>query len=107
MTDTKRPDGFDALPARFKRYIADIETRERELRKALPSATKTAVRMVNYMDKAAEVYLPSDSRIAFSVGRTEFLVQLADDGIEVRTDLSGLMIEPNVSNSVLIKERKR
>jgi hypothetical protein len=63
-----RPDGFDALPKRFKAYIQRVEGDRDRLKSQLPTTTKTKVWIASHGPKGSEAYLPSDSRIRFKIG---------------------------------------
>jgi hypothetical protein len=104
MTDKKdeRPEGYDALPRRFKDYINALEERVRTLRSAMPSQAPTGLRIETYDRSGQEVYLPDRTRLEFSIGQERFNVCAEDDGLEIGSERSRLLILPGVSNRITI-----
>ena len=114
MTETQRPDGYDALPKRFKDYIRQMEGELHSARASQLVSTPTRVKIADYSarhDDKPEVYLPDRTRLAFRVGRSSWAwievrhTDQAPDAIEVSSS-RGLVVYPGVSNVVYVGLRK-
>ena len=111
-----RPDGYDALPKRFKDYIRKVENTLTVFEKARPTQ-RTRVRTVEYLNEGAAINLADRVRIEFDIRpkqqrRTEpdydrIHVRLSDDGrgVEVSGYNGRLCVLPDVSNCVTIVSR--
>lgn len=102
------PDGYDALPKRFKLYIRQLEDRVTSLERSQPSATPSRVHVIDYLSQT-KTYLPDATRLVFTVKNDEFEVLHSEDhdGIEIRSSRHGLAVLPGVSNVVYIVVRER
>lgn len=107
MTDaeSKRPDGYDALPKRFKDYVRKIEDDYRSLREKQPVAdgTRTRVALKPY-GRSDDVFLPSDSRVVFFLADgNEIEIKTSEyndyEQLEVKAN-SALIVIPEVSNTL-------
>lgn len=63
-----RPEGFDALPKRFKNYIRRVEGERDRIKAQQPTTTKTKVWIASHGPRGTEAYLPTESRIRFKIG---------------------------------------
>lgn len=109
--DDKRPDGYDALPKRFKDYIGQLESRVCALQSDRPTDRETRIRIVNVMarhHKERETYLPDKTTIAFKVGKGWIEARVAEglrgDVLELRGEWGGLAVYPSSSNVVHVGE---
>jgi hypothetical protein len=104
-----RPDGFDALPRRFRDYIAKLESEVDGLLKSRPTLTPTGLRVIDYSSDTS-TWLPDGTRLEFTVQGAkrleEIRVYATRRGIEVNCSTSGLAVLPGVSNVVEIVPRK-
>jgi hypothetical protein len=120
--ERERPDGYDKQPKRFKDYVAALESEITSLKKALPSAQPTRVRIADHSarhDGRPEQHLPTDSRIEFRIDEDEarpnesrwISAKLADSphgrALELHADWDGLVIYPATSNVVFVGPGKR
>ena len=104
----ERPDGYEALPKRFRDYIGQLETRLRSLSDSLPTRALTCIEVVDYFASDNErVYLPDKTKLRFYVGRERFDVCMDDDGIKVTTEWQGLSVNPEASNVVVITSSRK
>lgn len=103
-----RPNGYEALPKRFKDHIRNLELKIAALRRMVPRTEKTRVRVIDAMHRDEDTYLPDDTAIEFMVNGFCFEVQRARNnyGLSVRATTGSLAVEPNVSNDVTIVARK-
>lgn len=109
MSETERPEGFEALPKRFKQYIGAIESKMHAMQKERPSQ-KTNVQLVDYAQREDGLYLPNDCTIRFTVKGSQLDVssrRTDGEGLEVSAVGDSLMIYPQVSNVVTLLPRKR
>lgn len=125
MSERQRPDGYDALPARFKKYIDALERQVNGLLASRPSATATDIKVVNYDAKSGEeTYLPTRTRLDLTLRLPQCVEQpksrsraaserhvqvyISKDGESV--ELYGedaLCVLPDISNVVRIQPRWR
>lgn len=105
-----RPDGYDALPKRFKDYIRKLEYNVGMLQGRLPKTEPTNVCIKEYdslRGVEAKTYLADNAAVEFTVGKERFVAQRKADGLEVRTEWNGLMVRPEVTNVITVVTRER
>lgn len=114
--DTKRPDGFDALPKRFRDYVRGLESTIETLTHQVPSRASTEgarLMVVDRQHRGNDGYLSDDTRIRHSIvvsggrpGIEEIEVFRSEhyEGIELRA-LSGssLLVRPECANVVVVE----
>lgn len=103
--EPSRPDGYDALPKRFKDYIRKIETDLRSVREQLPVKTKTNVCVKSGL-QGEPAYLPNDVEVQWTLAdgnpvSVEFSRHENGEQITVN-GWTALIVIPEVSNSVRI-----
>jgi len=106
MTEKRdRPEGFHALPQRFKTYVAKLENDLRDVRAALPSQVPSRV-SIGY---DSDAYLPDTTVMQYAVGGSILQVRLEDRGdwqvLEVRQtgSMSGAVaVWPSSGNVVYL-----
>ena len=102
-----RPTDIDRLPARFKDYIANMESTIRTLEGQVPArqAVKGArLKVVDALYQGNDGFLPDDTKFEFLINGMEYRVQAAREmaGIEVSGLLQALVVHPRVSNVVVV-----
>lgn len=112
ISRTSLPEGFDALPKRFKEYINGLTSELRALQQTLDAEGETRVTLETYSRSAKVRYLPNDARIRFALGVEEgrmrrVEVQLdrrrGSCGISVSSPDGRIVVLPEISNEVCIK----
>lgn len=111
-----RPDGFDALPKRFRDYVRNLEDAISGLEATRPGIERTRVSVVDYSSSGGDdaQFLGENLRLRFDMSRdgtagdrVHIEVRLARDGegVEV-TGSESLIVAPNVSNVVHVMLRR-
>lgn len=114
---SERPEGFDALPKRFKDYIIRLEQDLASVRKTVPSVDSTEgarVKIVDRLYAGNDGFISDQSVIEFPVlvdGKIhEFRAQIArgreGQGVEVSSSTAGIVVYPEVSNVVVVGVRR-
>jgi hypothetical protein len=112
ISRTSLPEGFDALPKRFKEYINGLASELRALQQTLDAEGETRITLETYSRSAKVRYLPNDARIRFALGVEEgrmrrVEVQLdrrrGSCGISVSSPDGRIVVLPEISNEVCIK----
>ncbi len=107
-----RPEGWDALPKRFKDLVVGLEAERDALLAVLPTTQKTNVRVRTYRNRGdSDIYLPDGSRVEFTIPSTgkgipsfEVEVDVHDGAFRVRS-VHGMVVIPEVTNSLSIVSR--
>lgn len=101
---TKRPDGYDRLPKRFRQYVERLEDRVSALEKATPTAGReTALKVVDKLHGGDDAYLPDTTCLEFShVPGAVLRVEACLDGLRVVSQVGRLAVFPEVSNVVVV-----
>lgn len=109
----ERPDGYAALPNRFKDYIAALELRVSTLEAQAPCRSSKQGARLKLVDRSYagnDGFLPDDTVFEFLIDGAEFRVQAARPdkgicGVEVSTQMGACVVHPCVSNVVVIGKR--
>jgi len=107
-----RPDGYDALPRRFKDYVQALEDQVATLKRDAPTTVKTSIRIKNYLRAGPDgnlddgsTYLADGTRLEFTINRERFDVYANEEGLEIMGS-NALAVLPQVSNVVTIIPRR-
>jgi hypothetical protein len=109
--------GYEALPKRFKDYIAALERAVHAVRSVLDAEGETRVRLEYYGDREVARYLPEDARVVFYLaadvpgglrrGQARVEVQMdrrrGSNGIAVSSPDGRVVVLPEVSNEVCVR----
>lgn len=101
----KRPDGYDALPKRFKDYIRQMESEIDSLEKARPVKEPTRVKIADFSarhDNREEQHFPDNTRIGFALHGLGAAARWIDVRLTERWPRDGLMLEVSGENAIFI-----
>ena len=114
----ERPDGYDALPKRFKDYIRQLEDEIHGLKASQPVKERTRIHVVDHMaahEGRAPYYLPDKTRFAYHLrsnakergGGESMVVSLAErvrgeKVLEIHAEWNGIAVYPHSGNVVHI-----
>lgn len=106
----ERPDGFSALPKRFKDYIAQLERAIHTLESQVPARRMMngqSIKVVDRLHEGNDGFLPDDTEFEFHIKGAVFRIKRASphhgiEGIEINTEFGVCVVYPRVSNVVVI-----
>jgi hypothetical protein len=103
----ERPADFDRLPARFKRYISEMEQRLSACEDLLQSGDDTNVWLEAYSLEAQRRNLPANARVFFQLPSGDVEVQIdkrrGTGLLRINSSHGGILVRPQVSNEITVE----